>query len=104
LSTEKKPYDYINHSRGHKTKGNSYKDRYVEVECPECGYHKAYKDEWKGKYAYTCLKRSCRKKWYYWLTPEEKANQQAQHAAQAEANALAELEAQKEEELKGTDS
>lgn len=65
MSTEpKKSYDYINQSRGHKTKGNIYKDRYVDIECPECKHGRAYKDTWKTKLAYTCLKRSCRWKWY----------------------------------------
>lgn len=64
--TEKKAksHEYINQSRGYKTKGNSYKDRYVEIECPECGHGRAYKDTWKTRIAYTCLKRSCRWKWY----------------------------------------
>lgn len=73
MSNEQQPknYDYINQSRGHKTKGNTYKDRYVEVECPECKHMKAYKDEWTTRIAYTCMKRSCRKKWYVSLTIEE---------------------------------
>lgn len=55
---------YIGRSRGFKTKGNTYKDRYVEKNCPECGHGRAYKDEWKTRIAYTCLKRACRHKWY----------------------------------------
>lgn len=55
---------FINKSRGHKTKGNKYKDRYVDKPCPECEYERAYKDEWHTKIAYTCLRRSCRHKWY----------------------------------------
>lgn len=64
--TEKrtKGYEYINQSRGYKTKGNSYKDRYVEVICPECGHNKAYKDSWRTRDSMTCMKRSCRHKWY----------------------------------------
>jgi hypothetical protein len=72
LTEQKKSYDYINQSRGHKTKGNSYKDRYVETECPECGHGRAYKDTWKTRYAYTCLKRTCRHKWYIEIPQEEK--------------------------------
>ena len=58
------PRQYLSPSRGYKTKGNKYKDRYVEKTCPECGHHRAYKDTWKTRIAYTCLKRSCRHKWY----------------------------------------
>jgi hypothetical protein len=57
-------YQYINQSRGYKTKGNTYKDRYVDKDCPECGHVRAYKDEWRTRNAYTCLKRACRHKWY----------------------------------------
>ena len=41
-----------------------YKERYVEKVCPECGHRRAYKDVWKTRIAYLCLKRSCRYKWY----------------------------------------
>lgn len=51
-------------SRGYKTKGNTYKDRYVEKECPECSYPKAYRDTWRTKFAFTCQSRQCRHKWY----------------------------------------
>lgn len=57
-------YHCINQSRGYKTKGSTYKDRYIEKECPECGHDRAYKDEWRTRIAYTCLKRACRHKWY----------------------------------------
>lgn len=63
-STSGNSYQYVNQSRGYKTKGNTYKDRYVDKECPECGHVRAYKDEWKTRIAYTCLKRACRNKWY----------------------------------------
>jgi hypothetical protein len=55
---------YNAQSRGHKTKGNTYKDRYVENTCPECQNPRAYKDEWKTRVKYTCLKRACRHQWY----------------------------------------
>lgn len=55
---------YNAQSRGHKTKGNVYKDRYVEKECPECGHGRAYKDEWKTRVKFTCLKRVCRHQWF----------------------------------------
>lgn len=79
MSTEpRKSYDYINQSRGHKTKGNEYKDRYVnDVCCPECGHNKAYKDTWKTRLAYTCLKRSCRHKWYVVIERPEQVEQTA---------------------------
>lgn len=99
MSTQKRTYDYANHSRGHKTKGNSYKDRYVEIECPVCSNMKAYKDTWRTKIAYTCLKRSCRNKWYVSLTPEEI---QANLAAEREAEAAREAqESSTNEEAEG---
>lgn len=69
--TEQQPtnHQYSSKSRGYKTKGNTYKDRYVEKECPECGHMKAYKDEWRTRVAYSCMKRSCRNKWYEAITP-----------------------------------
>lgn len=66
-----KVHEYANQSRGYKTKGNTYKDRYVEIECPDCKHGRAYKDVWKTRIAYTCLKRDCRHKWYQQLTMEE---------------------------------
>lgn len=60
----KQPPIYKNFSRGHKTKGNTYKDRYVQGECPECGYHTIYKDEWTQTISYKCMKRSCRHQWF----------------------------------------
>lgn len=61
---------FISTSRGYKTKGNEYKDRYVEKTCPECGHNRAYKDTWRTRIAYTCLKRACRHKWYTKLDPK----------------------------------
>ncbi len=58
------PVQYAAQSRGYKTKGNQYKDRYVDKECPECQNERAYKDEWKTRIKYTCLKRKCRHIWY----------------------------------------
>ena len=55
---------FVGTSRGYKTKGNTYKDRYVEKTCPECNHPRAYKDTWRTRIAYTCLKRACRHKWY----------------------------------------
>lgn len=60
---------FIGTSRGYKTKGNEYKDRYVEKVCPECGHGRAYKDTWRTRIAYTCLKRACRHKWYQKIDP-----------------------------------
>lgn len=67
---------YAAASRGHKTKGNSYKHRYVEKDCPECGHHKAYKDTWRTKVKYTCLKRVCRHVFYENIQPQAIDNQQ----------------------------
>ena len=63
-ATSSNPPNYLNFSRGHKTKGNSYKDRYVQLECPECGNMSAYKDEWHTKISYKCLRRKCRHNWF----------------------------------------
>ena len=66
MSNEQQPTNsqFVGTSRGYKTKGNTYKDRYVEKECPECKHGRAYKDTWRTRIAYTCLKRACRHKWY----------------------------------------
>lgn len=61
--TQTSPF-FINSSRGHKTKGNQYKERYVEKECPECGYERAYRDEWTQTISYKCMRRSCRHNWF----------------------------------------
>lgn len=61
---KKQPVSYSTQSRGYKTKGASYKDRYVDIECPECHNERAYKDEWKTRIKYTCLKRACRHQWF----------------------------------------
>lgn len=58
------PVQYVTQSRGYKTKGNKYKERYVQKDCPECGNPKAYKDEWKTRIKYSCMKRDCRHVWY----------------------------------------
>lgn len=91
--TEKKAkgHEYINQSRGFKTKGNSYKHRYVEKQCPECGHDRAYEDIWRTRVAYTCLKRACRHKWFVTLTPEEIQVLRDKEAAAQEA-ALADKE------------
>jgi hypothetical protein len=61
------PAQYTTQSRGYKTKGNQYKDRYVEIKCPEpnCSSQRAYKDAWKTRIKYTCLKRDCRHVWFH---------------------------------------
>lgn len=61
---QKAPVQYSEQSRGYKTKGNTYKDRYVEKECPQCQNPRAYKDEWKTRIKYTCLRRNCRHVFY----------------------------------------
>jgi hypothetical protein len=66
---------YIGRSRGFKTKGNTYKDRYVDKKCPECGHDRAYQDVWKTRIAYTCLKRACRHKFYEAIVPVPKVNE-----------------------------
>lgn len=51
-------------SRGYKTKGNSYKDRYINNKiCPECSGTSVYKDEWNTITSYKCLRRSCKHQW-----------------------------------------
>lgn len=62
MSTDNLGYNM--QSRGYKTRGNSYKDRYVKDKiCAECGGNSIYKDEWRTTISYKCLKRSCRHKW-----------------------------------------
>lgn len=68
--SEKGNPQYLSNSRGYKTKGASYKDRYVEKTCPECGHNRAYADRWRTRIAYTCLKRDCREKWYVRIDPQ----------------------------------
>lgn len=63
-NTSKQVVSYNTQSRGHKTKGNTYKHRYVDKECPECHNLRAYKDEWKTRIKFTCLKRDCRHMWF----------------------------------------
>lgn len=67
------PAQYTTQSRGYKTKGNEYKDRYVEIKCPESGClgERAYKDTWKTRIKYTCLKRNCRRVWYEAISKED---------------------------------
>lgn len=79
-------------SRGHKTRGNSYKDRYVkDVVCSECGGNSAYRNDMHTMVSYKCMKRSCRHQWYVKPTSEEIQ----------EKNRLRE-EARKEEERNNT--
>ena len=47
-----------------KNKNQSTKDKYVYIECPECGYNRAYKDEWKTLTSYKCMKHSCKHNWF----------------------------------------
>ena len=62
-------------TRGHKTRGCSYKERYVkDVICPECGNMSAYKDEWHTKISYKCMKRSCKHNWFVDKFPKEDDN------------------------------
>ena len=52
-------------SRGYKTKGYTYKDRYIDDKiCPECGGTSIYKDEWSTIISYKCIRRSCRYQWF----------------------------------------
>ena len=56
---------YRMHSRGYKTKGYEYKDRYVDDKiCPECDGISVYRDEWSTIVSYKCLRRSCRHQWF----------------------------------------
>ncbi|MEK1828866.1 hypothetical protein AAAC51_06895 [Priestia megaterium] len=64
MENKQQVVSYNAQSRGHKTKGNTYKDRYVQNACPECGNPRSYKDEWKTRIKYTCLKRACRHQWF----------------------------------------
>lgn len=67
--TEKQKPLYSNESRGYKTKGYSYKDRYIKDKiCPECGGNSIYKDEWRARISYKCLRRNCR---YHWFEVKE---------------------------------
>ena len=63
--TENLRQHYPNESRGYKTKGYSYKDRYIHDKmCPECGGTSVYKDEWATRFSYECMRRSCRFQWF----------------------------------------
>lgn len=67
---------YERRSRGHKTKGYSYKDRYVNDQmCPECGGTSVYRDEWHTTISFKCMKRSCRYNWFAQkeIVPKEEA-------------------------------
>lgn len=69
--TKQNNANYNMQSRGYKTKGNSYEDRYVNDKvCPECGGTSIYKDEWRSTISYKCISRSCRHNWF-----EKKANE-----------------------------
>lgn len=62
---EEKRQHYPNESRGYKTKGYVYKDRYIHDKmCPECGGTSVYKDEWATRFSYKCMRRSCRHQWF----------------------------------------
>lgn len=62
LSTPNSNYNM--QSRGYKTKGNSYKDRYISYKvCPECSGTSVYMDEWNTIVSYKCLRRCCRHQW-----------------------------------------
>lgn len=59
-------------SRGYKTRGRSYKDRYIKDKiCEECGGNSIYRDDWGSTVSYKCLKRSCRHNWFEQKTEEE---------------------------------
>ena len=75
-SPVKVPPVYNNFSRGHKTKGKSYKERYIEGQCPECGYTTIYRDEWAQTISYKCMKRSCRHNWFEAKVFPNKENQE----------------------------
>lgn len=62
---EDRKQHYPSESRGYKTKGYSYKDRYIHDKmCPECGGTSVYKDEWATRFSYKCMRRSCRHQWF----------------------------------------
>lgn len=64
MAEENKP-KYDVQSRGYKTKGYSYKDRYINDKmCPECGGSSVYRDEWNTTVSFKCMKRSCRYNWF----------------------------------------
>lgn len=76
MTEEAKP-QYDVRSRGHKTKGYSYKDRYINDKmCPECGGTSIYRDVWHTTVSFKCMKRSCRYNWFESRTaPAEKEEQ-----------------------------
>ena len=85
LTEEKKPR-YSNESRGYKTKGYSYKERYIhDKNCPECGGNSIYKDEWATQISYKCMKRSCR---YNWFEPKVFPTKEEKELLIAEKTAL----------------
>lgn len=52
-------------SRGHKTRGRSYKHRYrKDIICPECGRNSVYRTKVLTLITYKCLNRSCKNEWY----------------------------------------
>ena len=80
MTEQQKPV-YPNESRGYKTKGYSYKDRYIKDKiCPECGGNSIYKDEWTSRISYKCLRRSCR---YHWFENKEIAGKAPNPAPEA---------------------
>lgn len=71
MSDETPKYDI--RSRGYKTKGYSYKERYLKDKmCPECGGTSVYKDEWNTTISFKCMKRTCRYNWFESKPPKEK--------------------------------
>lgn len=73
-------------SRGYKTRGRSYKDRYLkDVICEECGGSSVYKDDWGTTISFKCLKRSCKHNWFEHKTAEQiKEDNTARRAEEAE--------------------
>lgn len=73
--SENKKLGYYMQSRGYKTKGHKYKDRYVDDKiCPECGGNSIYRDEWNTVISYKCIRRSCRYQWFESKNPEKREN------------------------------
>ena len=84
---------YLMESRGYKTRGRSYKDRYLKDKiCDECGGNSVYRDDWGSTISFKCLKRSCRHNWFERKPEEELAAERlereelAKEAESEEAN------------------
>lgn len=85
--------NYNMQSRGYKTKGYEYKDRYVyDKVCPECGGTSIYKDEWNTITSYKCIKRSCRYQWY--------ENKNKEYKNETKENKFEEIKINEEEKKK----